>query len=263
MLDDGTGIQRIAMWSGPRTMSTALMRSFGNRGDTVVVDEPLYAFYLQQTGLEHPGRAEILATQPTDWRAVVAGLTAAPLPPGTRVHYQKHMTHHLLDEVDRSSLAGLRHAFLIREPRSLVASYARVRAEPTLADLGLVQQVELYERFGGPVLDAADLRRDPEGALRALCAALDVGWDPAMLSWAAGPRPTDGAWARYWYASVEASTGFRPPDPEAPGPEPAGAEAGAVAGPLPSPLARLVEVCQPLFERLRSERLAMHTPVEG
>ncbi|MST33561.1 HAD family hydrolase [Acidimicrobiaceae bacterium USS-CC1] len=246
------------MWSGPRTLSTALMRSFGSRADTVVVDEPLYAFYLQRTGLEHPGRTEILATQATDWRSVVAGLTTAPLPTGTRVHYQKHMTHHLLDEVDRSCLAGLRHAHLIREPRSLVASYARVRAEPTLADLGLVQQVELYERFGGPVLDAADLRRDPEGALRALCAALDLGWDPAMLSWAAGPRPTDGVWARYWYASVEASTGFRPPGHDA-----AAGGAEAATEPLPPPLARLVEVCQPLFERLRTARLTIHTPVEG
>ena len=209
---------RIAMWSGPRTLSTATMRAWENRADTVVVDEPLYAYYLAATGLDHPGRDEVLAGQPTDWREVVRELTEGPVPGA--IGYQKHMTHHVLPEVDLDALAGLRHAFLVRDPRALLASYARVREQPTLDDLGLAQQVALFRRFGGPVVDAADLLRDPEGTLRALCAALDVPFDPAMLAWPAGPRDSDGVWAPHWYASVEASTGFGPyrPDPvEVPG----------------------------------------------
>ena len=155
------------MWSGPRTVSTALMRAWENRPDTVVTDEPLYAFYLTATGLDHPGRDEVIASQPLDWRVVLRELTTGPLPPGITIYYQKHMTHHLLPWVDRSALAGLRHAFLIRDPRSLLASYARVRSAPTLADLGLRQQAEIFEEFGGPVLDSADLLAAPEPALRA------------------------------------------------------------------------------------------------
>ena len=201
---------RIAMWSGPRTISTALMRSWENRPDTVVVDEPLYGFYLARSGVPHPGRDEIMRSMSCSWREVLAEICSAPLPAGKTVYYQKHMTHHLLPEVDRGSLRGLRHAFLIRDPRQLLASYARVRAEPVLADLGLAQQVEIFRLFGGPVVDAADILRQPRKMLEALCAALDVPFDPAMLSWPAGPRPTDGVWARYWYDGVRRSTGFGP-----------------------------------------------------
>jgi hypothetical protein len=199
---------RIAMWSGPRSLSTALMRSWENRADTVVVDEPLYAYYLAATGIDHPGRDAVIASQPTDWRAVVRELTDAPL--SAQVCFQKHMTHHVLPEVDLDALTGLRHAYLVREPAALLASYAKVRETPTLDDLGLAQQVRLYRRFPGPVVDAADLARDPEATLRRLCAALDVPWDPAMLSWPAGPRDSDGVWAPYWYDAVVASTGFAP-----------------------------------------------------
>ena len=232
---------RIAMWSGPRTVSTALMRAWENRPDTVVVDEPLYAFYLDRTGLDHPGRDEVIASQPTDWRVVLDRLTAGPLPPGVTVGYAKHMTHHLLPEVDRAALAPLRHAHLIRDPRELLASYARVRTEPTLADLGIVQQAEIFEAFGGPVVDSRDLLAEPAGILGALCAALDVPFDDRMLSWPAGPRASDGVWAPHWYASVHSSTGFaayRPP-----------------ASPLPVRLEPLAERCLPYFERLHRYRL--------
>jgi hypothetical protein len=234
--DSGRGdpgpVTRIAMWSGPRTLSTALMRSFENRSDTVVVDEPLYGFYLVRTGISHPGRDEILASMATEWPEVIEQLTSGRLPAGKTVFYQKHMTHHLLPEVDRDALAGLRHAFLIRDPRRLLASYAKVRQAPTLSDLGLEQQVEIFRRFGGPVIDAADLATRPAPALKALCAALGIGFDEAMLSWPAGPRPTDGVWAPHWYANVWASTGFgtnREPEgvgrrPEGVGRRPEGAE---------------------------------------
>ena len=229
------------MWSGPRTVSTALMRAWENRPDTVVTDEPLYAFYLFRTGLPHPGRDTVIASQPTDWRVVLAEQTSAPLPPGVRISYAKHMTHHLLPEVDRAALAPLRHAHLIRDPRELLASYARVRTEPDLDDLGLRQQAEIFEMFGGPVVDSRDLLTDPEGILRALCRALDVPFDAAMLSWPPGPRDSDGVWAPYWYDSVHASTGFaayRPP-----------------AEPLPPRLEPLAERCRPYFERLHAYRI--------
>jgi hypothetical protein len=231
------------MWSGPRTVSTALMRAWENRPDTVVTDEPLYAFYLTATGLDHPGRDEVIASQPPDWRVVLRELTDGPLPPGVTIYYQKHMTHHLLPPVDRSALAGLRHAFLIRDPRSLLASYARVRSAPTLADLGLRQQAEIFEEFGGPVLDSADLLAAPEPALRALCAALGVPFSAAMLSWPPGPRASDGVWAPYWYDNVCRSTGFVP-----------------VTGPVPPPeldpaLEPLLGECLPYYEQLRKNIL--------
>jgi Sulfotransferase domain len=229
------------MWSGPRTISTALMRSFGNRPDTVVVDEPLYGYYLAATGVEHPGRDEIIADMCCDWRTVLRGLATDPLPPGRSVYYQKHMTHHLLAEIDRSALAGLRHAFLIRDPGRLLASYARVRAEPTAADLGVARQAEIFRAFGGPVIDAADILRDPPAALTALCDALGIGFDPAMLSWPAGPRPTDGVWAKYWYENVWRSTAFGPYR------EP--------ADDLPPELRPLASECMPFYEELAAARI--------
>jgi hypothetical protein len=229
------------MWSGPRTLSTALMRAWGHRADTAVVDEPLYAYYLRHTTVDHPGRDQILAAQSDDWRTVVAGLVGGALPAGATVAYQKHMAHHVLPGIDLETLAPLRHAHLIRDPRALLASYARVRNTPTLDDLGLPRQVELHRRFGGPVVDAGELLRDPVGILTRLCGALGVAMDPAMLSWPAGPRPTDGVWADHWYASVRASTGFGPP----PGTPPD----------LPDRLLPLLDRCRPLYDTLWRRRL--------
>jgi len=260
-------VARIAMWSGPRTLSTALMRSFGNRSDTTVVDEPLYGYYLAQTGIAHPGRDEILASMPTRWPEVVDQLTAAPLPAGRTVYYQKHMTHHLLPAVDRSRLDGLRHAFLIRDPRRLLASYAKVRDTPTLADLGLEQQVEIYRRFGGPVIDAADLAARPRQTLEALCAALRIPFDAAMLAWPAGPRPTDGVWAKFWYARVWASTGFDSGGgsgfdsgggsgfDSGGGSGEDSSEAAAPPAALPDELEALAARCQPFYAELSAARL--------
>ena len=232
---------RIAMWSGPRTVSTALMRAWENRPDTAVTDEPLYAFYLDRTGLDHPGRDAVIASQPTDWRVVLAQQASGPLPDGAVIGYAKHMTHHLLPEVDRSALAPFRHAHLIRDPRELLGSYARVRAEPTLDDLGLRQQAEIFETFGGPVVDSRDLLTAPEGTLRALCQALGIGFDDRMLAWPAGPRDSDGVWAPWWYAGVLASTGFAPYRPP--------------AAPLPARLEPLADRCLPYFDRLYHYRI--------
>lgn len=228
------------MWSGPRNVSTALMRSFGARPDTMVVDEPLYAHYLAVTGLDHPGRAAVLASQPTRWEAVAAELTG-PAPGGRAVFYQKHMAHHLLPGVGRQWIGRLRNAFLIRDPAHVVASYAKVRGEPTLADLGYPQQVEIFQAYGGPVVDAADLLRDPAGVLARLCAALGIGFDRAMLSWRPGRRSTDGVWAEHWYAAVESSTGFAPHDPR--------------PAEVPARLRELVERARPYYDELATARL--------
>jgi hypothetical protein len=224
------------------------MRSFENRADTVVVDEPLYGYYLARTGIDHPGRNEIIESMSTSWADVVRQLAEGELAPGKTVFYQKHMTHHLLPEIDTSVLTGLRHAFLIRNPRRLLASYAKVRDTPTLADLGLEQQVAIFRRFGGPVIDAADIAAKPRPALEALCAALGIPFDEAMLSWPPGPRPTDGVWAKYWYANVWATTGFseRPSPDEGPG-----------SAKLPPELEPLAARCQPFYDEMAEHRLSL------
>lgn len=199
---------RLAVWSGPRNISTALMRSWENRPDCRVVDEPLYAYYLAETGLDHPARDEVIAAGQTSWQAVVAELTA----PTEGIYYQKHMTHHLLPQLPRDWIGELTNVLLIRDPAEVVASYVRSRADVTAEDIGLGQQAELYEQLGGapPVIDAADFLRDPEGYLRWLCRHVGVDFTDAMLHWPAGPRASDGVWARYWYHAVLASTGFEP-----------------------------------------------------
>lgn len=206
---------RIAMWSGPRNISTALMRAWENRSDTVVIDEPFYAFYLRKTQADHPGAAEIIAQEETDWRKVVARLTSGPAA-GRGIVYQKQMTHHLLPEVDREWLLGLTNCFLIRDPAEVIVSYMKKNHEPSALDLGFVQQREIFEwlraRTGAtpPVIDARDVLEDPRRTLTRLCEAVGVNFCEAMLSWPAGPRASDGVWAKYWYAEVERSTSFQP-----------------------------------------------------
>ena len=240
MSEELQGPTRIAMWSGPRNLSTAMMRSFENRADCSVVDEPLYAAFLVATGLDHPGRDAVIASQQTDPTLVMAELTSGPV--RTPLQYQKHMTHHLLPTFPREPLSRLRHAFLVRDPERVLTSYAKVREAPTLEDLGLPQQVELFESFGGPVVDAADVLRDPRGTLTLLCRELRIDFDQAMLAWPAGPRDTDGVWAPHWYAGVEASTGFAPYSPGA-------------ADPLPDRLAPLLERCRSYYDALAPYRL--------
>ena len=235
------------MWSGPRTVSTAMMRAWENRPNTVVFDEPLYAYYLASTGLDHPGRDDVIASQPTSWQAVLSSLAEDPLPPGVTIGYAKHMTHHVLPSVDLAAFAPFLHAFLIRDPRSLLASYARVRSAPTLSDLGLRQQAWLFEEFGGPVIDSADLLAAPEAGLRGLCAALGVPFSASMLAWPAGPRSTDGVWAPYWYDSVWRSTGFIPVRP------------GPPAELAPS-LEPLLEQCLPYYRRLSENKIKVEIP---
>lgn len=205
---------RLAMWSGPRNISTALMRSWENRDDCLVVDEPLYAAYLASTGIDHPGREQILQAQSTDPATVVADLLG-PVPPGVDVHYQKHMAHHLTDGVPRDWISQVDNVLLVRDPDEVVASYLRSRDTVSALDIGLPQQATLFNdlaRAGRTplVIDAADFLRDPRRYLEALCERLGLPWRESMLHWPAGPRDTDGVWAPYWYDAVVASTGFEP-----------------------------------------------------
>ncbi|HEX2816444.1 MAG TPA: hypothetical protein VHN39_08620 [Phenylobacterium sp.] len=236
---------RIAMWSGPRNISTAMMRSFENRGDGAVVDEPFYAAYLAATGLDHPMREAVLASQARDWRAVARGLIADDPAP---VFYQKHMTHHMAPGFGLDWTASCRNAFLIRDPAEVLASYVKKRAEVTLEDIGVVRQHELFDReadrlgHAPPVVEGADVLADPRGLLTALCAALDIPFDDAMLSWPAGRRESDGVWAPAWYEAVERSTGF-----EAPG--------RAAAAPLTDDLRRIADQARPHYAALARFKL--------
>jgi hypothetical protein len=208
---------RIAMWSGPRNISTAMMRAFENRADCVVADEPLYGAWLEHTGEPHPMAAEVIAAMDCDWRSVVARLTG-PIPGGAAIWYQKHMTHHLLDDmIEGDWLGRLRHVFLIRDPAAVVASYLAKRDTVSPEDIGIPQQARLFDLIteltgqAPPVIDSGAFLHDPEAHLRALCRQLGIPFDAAMLRWPAGPRASDGVWAAHWYQRVWSSTGFGPP----------------------------------------------------
>jgi Sulfotransferase domain len=237
---------RIAMWSGPRNISTALLRAWGNRPDTFVCDEPFYAHYLVRTGVAHPGADEVIRHQENDWRKVADWLTG-PVPEGKAVFYQKHMAHHLLPDMGRDWLERVSNCFLIREPREMLTSLVHFLPEPALADTGLPQQVEIFRQVrarGGrtpPVVDARDVLEDPRGTLGLLCEALGVAFTEAMLSWPPGRRPTDGVWAKYWYAAVEKSTSFAP--------------CAARPDPVPERLRGLHAQCEELYHQLHAHRL--------
>lgn len=207
---------RIAMWSGPRNLSTAMMRSFSSRGDTAVLDEPFYAHYLKETGIAHPGREEVISAYETDWKRVMEFITG-PVPGGKSIWYQKHMAHHMLPDIDSRKLlesGALTHAFLIREPAEVISSYTKVHSEMTIGETGLPYQAELFSRarkISGkipPVIDSRDVLLNPKRTLGRLCQALGIDFSDRMLNWPPGGHPEDGNWARYWYASVYRSTGF-------------------------------------------------------
>jgi Sulfotransferase domain len=206
---------RIAMWSGPRNISTAMMRAWDNRSDTFVVDEPFYAYYLQATGKQHPGADDVIAAGETDWRKIAARLTG-PVPKDKPIFFQKHMTHHLLPEVNRDWLCAVTNCFLIRDPREVIASYLKKREDPSLEDLGFVQQAEIFDFVCSrtnsipPAVDAKDVLVNPERTLRLLCDAVGVEFSDSMLSWPPGLRESDGIWARHWYREVAKTTSFRP-----------------------------------------------------
>ena len=233
---------RIAMWSGPRNISTAMMRAWGNRADTAVIDEPFYAHYLLQTGVHHPGRDAVIAAQSTDAEQVAAMLTG-PIPDGKPIWYQKQMTQHMSPDMSLDWLDQVANCFLIRAPEAVVASFTIQRPDAAAWELGFEQQARLFEhvrdRLGHapPVIDAADVLKDPRGTLSALCAKLGIPFTERMLRWPAGPRASDGVWAPHWYAAVERSTGFAPYKPHEPE--------------LTAFQRELAEQCRPYYEKLR------------
>ncbi|HET9810589.1 MAG TPA: HAD family hydrolase [Sphingomicrobium sp.] len=237
------------MWSGPRNLSTAMMRSFGSRADTFVSDEPFYGCFLKETGADHPMRHEVIASMDCDWVSVMDALSD-DAPGGSPVWYQKHMWHHMTGPVGYDDFAGFTHAFLIREPERMIASYLRKREAASFEGFGLERQAEFFDRESDrlgqapPVIDANDVLADPAGLLSKLCTALRIPWDPAMLSWSPGRRATDGVWAAHWYGAVENSTGFGPQ------------ETGPVE--LSDEDQRLAERIRPYYERLATFRI--HSP---
>jgi len=236
----GLHTMKIAMWSGPRNLSTAMMYAFGNRPDFAVWDEPFYAPYLAATGAEHPMREEVLAAHEIDPEKV-AIRCAGPIPDANEHFYMKHMPHHMIDGFPLDWAKDCVNIHLIRHPARVIASYSAKRDEMTLEDIGFAQQAGLYDRIGGLVIDSADIRKDPEGMLRKLCQAIDLPFDPAMLRWDAGPRKADGIWAKHWYNSVHGSTGF------------AGAE-GALPV-VPEDRQDILQDALPLYETLSARKL--------
>ncbi len=237
---------RIAMWSGPRNISTAMMRAWENRGDCTVSDEPLYAHYLKATGADHPARDEVIAAGETDWRRVVDDLTG-PIPDGQPIWYQKHMCHHLLPHMDREWIGSLTNVLLIRDPHEVVASYLRTRDTVTPEDIGLPQQQALFHWLRArngvppPVLDAGEFLQDPRAHLSALCALLGISFDERMLHWPPGPRASDGIWAPHWYHAVWQSTGFDQPHGR--------------RQPLSPAAVRVVAECRDAYQDLHAHRM--------
>ena len=229
---------RINLWSGPRNVSTAVMYAFRERPDTSVVDEPLYAHYLCRTGAEHPAVQDVIKSQDTDGEAVVRTVLLGPSP--TPVRFFKHMAHHL-EALDTEFLGEMDNILLTRDPEQMLPSLINQVPNVEIEGTSLPMQVRLLdwilERGGSPlVIESKRLLTDPEATLRAVCGALDLDWDPGMLSWEEGPKPEDGVWAQHWYHNVHRSTGFDPYE--------------AKTDPFPKHLQPLLKKCIPLYERL-------------
>ena len=234
---------KIAMWSGPRNLSTAMMYSFAARGDCAAWDEPFYAAYLKATGIDHPMGKAIIAGNESDATRIAAACSGG-IPQGKSLFYQKHMTVHMIPEFPRGFMRSCENVFLIRHPARVVASYAIKREGPTLADIGFVQQAELFDQVADwkgqapVVIDSHDIRDNPAKMLEKLCVALGIPFSERMLSWLAGPKEYDGVWAPHWYGAVHRSTGFD--GAEGPLPE------------LPAGYQALVDQALPYYERLKA-----------
>jgi len=236
--------QCIAMWSGPRNISTAMMRSWENRSDTAVIDEPFYAHFLKETGIDHPMADEVIATGNTGFKAIIEKLRQAP---ASGIFYQKHITTHWMEYFPVDWLADIKHVFLIREPSRVVASYAVKRQGLTAFDLGYAQQAALFDIISQqdgatpPVIDSARFLEDPKSQLQAVCAHLEIDFEDDMLQWPAGKRDSDGLWGAHWYDAVVTSTGFGP--------------ANSKPLNLSDDQQQVVDLCQPFYESMSQHTL--------
>ncbi len=236
------------MWSGPRNISTALMRSFENRPDTTVVDEPFYAHYLRQTGLDHPGAHEVIQDQDPNWKNVVAALTG-PVPDDQPIYYQKQMTHHLLPNIETAWLKNpeFTHVFLIRDPLEMITSLIKVLPRVNIQDTGVPQQARIFDLISSfteqppLVIDSKDVLENPRALLTKLCAKLNIPFTENMLNWPSGSRPTDGIWAQHWYANVNKSTAF--------------AKYQSKNEPVPAELQPVADECLELYQNMYRIRL--------
>lgn len=236
---------KIAMWSGPRNLSTAMMYAFGNRSDCAVIDEPFYAAYLARTGLNHPMREDILESQSQDPDEVIARLTGSN--PGQRPYfYQKHMTQHMIEGIPRDWMRQVTNVFLIRHPARVIASYAAKRENPTLDDIGFRQQAELFDLVSSwgltpVVVDSFDIRENPASALERLCDSIDVPFSPKMLEWPRGGHKDDGVWSEHWYGAVWNSTGFAGPEGDLPE--------------VPEDLQPVLQAAMPFYEKMQAVKI--------
>lgn len=229
------------MWSGPRNVSTAVMYAFAQRPDTQVVDEPFYAHYLLQSGADHPGRAEVLESQPRDPAIVMRKLLSQA--PKHDVLFLKNMAHHMveMDEELDTLVNEFVHVFLIRDPAEMLLSLDKTLTNPSMRDTAYRRQLQLFEKvqssdrpFG--VIDSRELLQDPKHILSALCGKLNIPFTEEMLSWDAGPIPEDGIWAKHWYDNVHQSTGFEPYIPKKES--------------IPDRLKPLYDECRPIYNKM-------------
>ena len=243
-MDDGC---RLAMWSGPRNISTAMMYSFENRGDCCAIDEPFYAHYLEQTGVDHPGAEKVIEAYESDYQKVAQTLSGE-IPGEAAIWYQKHMCHHITPGMNLDWLESLSNCFLIRNPREVLLSLSKITHEVSLWSTGLPQQVMLLENASQhdsnpPILDSRDVLEDPRGMLDMLCQELKIPFSESMLSWEAGPRECDGVWGEYWYESVWSSSGFSRFRPR--------------TGELAPSVESILEQAMPLYQELHSKRMRL------
>lgn len=243
-MSDAGETKRIAMWSGPRNLSTAMMRSWENRSDTEVIDEPLYPYHLALTGMAHPMSDKVMAEGPTDLDEAI-DRCLAPAASGESILYQKHMSAHLTPEIDRGWLKSLTHGLLLRHPHRVIRSYTRKWDVMPLSETGLPQQVELIDD-AAVIIDSDDFLTDPAAYQEAICDRLGVAFDPAMLVWPTGRRVSDGVWGQVWYAAVEKSTRFGPVLGSVP-----------TIDELPEPVRATAEAALPLYERLAERRMLL------
>lgn len=229
---------KIAMWSGPRNLSTAMMYAFGNRPDFAAWDEPFYAPYLVKTKVQHPLFDQVLARHEND-----ADVVGQDILNRSDNVFLKLMTFHMCDGFPKDWANGCTHFHLIRHPNRVIASYLAKREEPTLRDIGFEQQLEIYDEFPGPIIESADIRNAPERALSKLCAEIGLSFKPEMLAWPKGPKPFDGIWASHWYGAVHASTGFAGPEGELPR--------------LSGKAAELAERAMPYYQTMKSKALTI------